>query len=245
MTDMTNPTSAEHQSVPHHEHTPAHPHPPVHPSSAPQGTGLVPGLATNRIETLADGVFAIVMTLLVFGITVPASERVADIGLGAALLELAPNFVSYVISFVILGVYWVGHHNQFFWIKRSNRTLLWINIFFLMFVSLIPFSAGLLSRYGSEALTIIIYDFNLIICGLMLYVHWHYATDKARLSREVPEHIQRMVRRRILIPPLFYFGTVLLSPLSPGLSIFVDILIPLLYIFPSAIDVVFHPHKDD
>lgn len=210
------------------------------PPAAPHEPRPAPSLSTARIETLADGVFAIVMTLLVFGIVVPAQEQVNELGLTGALLTLVPNLISYFISFVILGVFWVGHHNQFFYIKRSDRTLLWINIAFLMFVALVPFSAGLLSRYGSEQISVIIYDINLILCGLTLYWHWLYGTRDNHLTHiPVDPAIRRLVVRRILLPPAFYFLSIVLSFISPEISIALDILIPVLYVLPSTIDQAF------
>ena len=107
-------------------------------------------ITTGRIETLVDGVFAIVMTVLVFDIHVPLQTEVDQVGLASALSLLAPNLLSYVITFVILGVFWVGHHNQYFYIRRADRVLLWINILFMMCVALLPFSAGVFSRYGQQ-----------------------------------------------------------------------------------------------
>jgi uncharacterized membrane protein len=210
---------------------PSAPHPEPRPA---------PSLSTARIETLADGVFAIVMTLLVFGIVVPAQEQVDELGLVGALLTLIPNLVSYFISFVILGVFWVGHHNQFFYIKRSDRTLLWINIVFMMFVALVPFSAGLLSRYGSEKISVIIYDVNLILCGLTLYWHWMYGTRDNHLTHiPVEPHVRQMVVRRILFPPALYLISIALSFVRAEISIVLDILIPILYVLPTNLDKAF------
>ncbi len=100
--------------------------------------------STTRIEALSDGVFAIAMTLMIFYIKVPQvpSERVTA-ELTRRLLDLWPQFLVYVISFVMLGVYWVGHHNQYRHIRRTNRILLWINNALLLSVTLIPFSTSL------------------------------------------------------------------------------------------------------
>src|SRR5919205_1666007 len=123
------------------------------------------GMKTARIETLVDGVFAIAMTLLIFDIRVPLPESVELSSLPAELAKLAPNLVGYVLSFVLLGVFWVGHHNQYVFIKRADRALLWLNILYLMTIAFIPFSAGLLSRYQREQLAVVIYGLNLIACG--------------------------------------------------------------------------------
>ena len=100
------------------------------------------GLATNRLEALVDGVFAVVMTLLVLDITVPSPTQPHAVAhLVRNLIALKPTVLSYALSFVIAGIYWVGHHNQFAYIRRTDRPLLWINILFLMCVAFIPFSA--------------------------------------------------------------------------------------------------------
>lgn len=99
---------------------------------------------TARLETLADGVFAIVMTLLVFELRIPELPGAAAADLWAAVVLLGPSLLSFIVSFLVLGVYWVGHHSQFQHIRRADQTLLWLNILFLMCVSLVPFSAGML-----------------------------------------------------------------------------------------------------
>lgn len=81
-------------------------------------------LDTDRVETLADGVFAIAMTILIFNINVPSLVQAAE--LPAKLLALGPRVLSYVVSFVVLGIYWIGHHNQFAYIRRADRLFLWI-----------------------------------------------------------------------------------------------------------------------
>src|SRR5215471_1982543 len=102
-------------------------------------------LGRNRIEALTDGVFAVAMTLLVLDIRVPELHQpLATAELPLKLLSLWPKFLSYTISFVILGVYWVGHHVQLSFIRRADRPLLWINILFLLWVALVPFPIGLL-----------------------------------------------------------------------------------------------------
>ncbi|MBN8638957.1 MAG: DUF1211 domain-containing protein [Anaerolineae bacterium] len=205
----------------------------------------LPTLSTARIETLADGVFAIVMTLLVFDMRVPTQEQVDAVGLGQALLALTPNIISYVISFIILGVYWVGHHNQFFYIRRSDRTLLWINILYMMFVALVPFSTGLLSRYGSDRISLIVYNLNLICVGVVLYLHWAYATrDGHLLGHALDPKVDRLVRRRILIAPSLYFLAILVSFVSIAIADLMDVLIPVLYVLPANFDSIFRGRQD-
>lgn len=217
----------------------AQPTQPTHESEHPISR-MTSAITTARIETLTDGVFAIVMTLLVFDMHLPLPEQVEQIGLLNALSLLAPNLLSYVITFVILGVFWVGHHNQFFYIRRADRVLLWINIFFNMAVALLPFSAGLFSRYGQYAEAIIVYNLNLILTGVLLFTHWWYATrDNHLLSHEIEPTVRRIVYRRILTPALLYFIAILVSLVDVELSIVIDILVPIIWVMPNRIDSLF------
>lgn len=198
-------------------------------------------ITTGRIEALTDGVFAIVMTILVFDIHVPTQDVVKQLGLLLALEQLGGNLLGYVITFVIIGVLWVGHHNQFFYIRRADRTLLWINIVFYMIVALLPFSAGVFSRYAQDRVAIAVYDVNLILAELLLFAHWAYATrDSHLLNHSIEPHVRSIVNRRILTPPLFYLAAVLLAFISVDLSIAINILMPIVWAFPSRIDHIFH-----
>ena len=87
---------------------------------------------TGRLETFADGVFAIAITLLVLGIRAPAP----NVNLGTALADEWPEFVAYVVSFLTIGIMWAQHHRRFTIIRRSNTTFAMINVVFLMFVAL-------------------------------------------------------------------------------------------------------------
>ncbi len=197
-------------------------------------------ITTARIEALTDGVFAIVMTLLVFDIHDPARELVEKIHLLPALAELIPNLIGYIITFIIIGVLWVGHHNQFFYIRRADRALLWINILFFMVVALLPFSAGLFSQYGRDPVAIVVYNVNLILASLLLYAHWAYATrDNHLLNHPIEPHVRALVNRRILTPPIFYVLAILASFVSVEVSIIINVLVPIVWALPSRMDHLF------
>jgi uncharacterized membrane protein len=144
--------------------------------------GVAAFLAVHRLAALTDGVFAMVMTLLVLGITVPEiAQSSLQAELPRRLLELWPKLYSYIISFLVLGILWAQHHRAFHAIKRSDNALVWLNIVFLMFVALIPFSTSLLGNYGTEQLSIIIYAINIILVLAMRLIIWTYATGTYRL----------------------------------------------------------------
>lgn len=133
---------------------------------------------TSRLETFADGVFAIAITLLVLGIRVPEpTEPLAE-----ALLKQAPEFLAYVVSFLTIGIMWVQHHRLFTVIRRSNSTFAMINVIFLMFIAFVPFPTAVLAqRIGSgvDAVTAtLLYGGTMIGTAVMFNVIWRYASSR-------------------------------------------------------------------
>lgn len=189
-------------------------------------------LRTNRIEALGDGVFAIVMTLLILEIHVPAFHGTTT--LPAALAKLWPKFLCYLVSFVTLGVYWVAHHLHFYTIKKADRGLLWINILFLMCVGVVPFSTALLGEHYREKAAVIFFGFNMILIGLSLYLHWAYATAGKRLvDDDVDPGLVSTVKHVILMGPVVYLIAIGLSFVHTTISLALFALVNLLYIIPG------------
>src|SRR5579859_4030399 len=135
-------------------------------------------LSTSRLEAFSDGVFAVAITLLVLNLQVPqlaasavAKELVPDLG------KLWPKLLIYALSFVIVGIYWVAHHNTFHYIKRSDRTLLWLNLLLLLCIVFIPFPTALVGQYPEQQISVASYGGTLVITGLVLQLLWWYATS--------------------------------------------------------------------
>jgi uncharacterized membrane protein len=109
---------------------------------------------TNRLEAFSDGVFAIAITLLVLEIKVPAQLEIrAAGGLWSALAQRWPNYVGYVLSFLVIGVMWANHHTLFEYIRRANRTLIVMNLFLLMGVGFLPFPTAVLADHLADPAT--------------------------------------------------------------------------------------------
>ena len=135
----------------------------------------------NRIEALADGIFAVAMTILVLELHVPDLGPVAsEAGLLAALRSLEPKVFSFGSGFVILGTLWIGHRFQFHYIRRSNRAILWINLAFLLTISFLPFVVALIGTYGPMRVTCVLYGATLVAALACLLVQWLYATGPSR-----------------------------------------------------------------
>ena len=195
------------------------------------------GLNKSRIEALSDGVFAIAMTLLILDVKVPAIEPGREVELARRLWEVAPRFLAYVMSFLIIGVNWVGHHAQLHFIRRTDRFYLWSNLFYLLTISALPFAAGVLGQYPSQPAAILLYCGNLILSGLLLYGQLLYAAGPAMLfDPDIDPGFIAAGGRRILMGPCIYVAASAVSFLSPGLSLALCIITPLLYILPGKVD---------
>ena len=106
------------------------------------------GLEKNRLEALADGIFAVSLTLLVLDIKLPETATATTHDeLVRNLLGLERHLVIYVISFVVIGIFWINHHVQFHFVKRTNRGLIWINLLYLLLVSFVPFATDLIGDH--------------------------------------------------------------------------------------------------
>ncbi len=195
----------------------------------------VAGLGTNRLEAFSDGVFAVAITLLVLNLQVP--QLVAGSELVSRLGALWPKLLSYALSFVLVGIYWVAHHNTFHYIKRSDRNLLWLNILLLMCMVFLPFPTALLGQYPEQRVAIIIYAGTLVITGLVLQALWWYATSGYRLvDRTIDPRLVQRATRRNLTAPLIYLLAIGISVFSVPASFVLLILVPLYYILPGRID---------
>lgn len=191
-------------------------------------------ITRDRIVSLTDAVLAIVMTLLVLGIVVPELSRSeAATELPKRLLELLPDVWAYAISFIILGFFWVGHTDQFRYIKRADRTLLWITIFYLMSIAFIPFSTDLIGEYGDQPISEIIYGINIIIVIIWAYLLWKHATKEHRLvDSDLDSKFITRMSRRIIVGAIVYMIAIAVSFLSTQASLILFILIPVPYLIP-------------
>lgn len=203
-------------------------------------------MSTSRMEAFSDGVFAIIVTLLILSIRLPQIPRdqVAR-QLPGQLMQLWPHVLSYVLSFLVVGVYWVAHHSLCKVIVKSDRGLLWINNFFLMLAAFLPFPAALLGEYGDQQIIIVLYAASLLLTGGCLSLLWFYCTHRRRLvNPQMSSKLVRLVHIKILVLPAVAVGAVCLSYFSPRLSILVFFGSVLFYLFPSPTDEHLDQHTE-
>jgi uncharacterized membrane protein len=159
------------------------------------------GTNVERTVFFSDAVFAIAITLLALEIRVPDDPR----DLGEALLELWPRFISFFISFWFVGTYWVAHHRAFRYVSGYDRRLLFINLLFLMWIVLIPFSSSLLGEHGDYQVVVIIYATHIALTGLTLQWVWRYAWRDERLmdASRMDERERRYNELGLSVPLVF------------------------------------------
>jgi uncharacterized membrane protein len=190
----------------------------------------------SRLEAFSDGVFAIAITLLILDIRFPEIEYSQ---FREGLVSILPRILAYALSFIIIGLYWVIHHNSMHVMRKTDRGFLWLNILFLLCVSFIPFPTSLVGRYPFQAWPIIIYGITLITCNaigyiMVLYVHYHR-------HLAIPEFSEKYLRGHT---PSYvfingaYLCAILLAHSFPLLSY-------LIYIGVVVVLVIFLPKLDD
>lgn len=195
-------------------------------------------VSTARLEAFSDGVFAIAITILVISLSVPEIPKpLVATELPRKLMELWPGkLVSYVLSFVIVGMFWVAHHAAFRHIRRADRGLLWLNIFFLLWVSFLPFPTALLGQYFDQRLAVGIYALTLLVTGLALQGLWRYATSNRRLvDRDLDPALVRELSRKNLVAPGLALVALALAFVHVGLAIVPLLLVPVLFVLPTRV----------
>jgi uncharacterized membrane protein len=197
---------------------------------------------TERLRSFSDGVFSIVITLLVLELKVPELAADARQDSAALLWELAglwPKLGSYLASFIVVGIYWVAHHNMFLYVVRVNRQLLWLNLIYLMSVSLIAFSAAVAGTYPHNAVAVALYGLNLVLVGVVLNWTWHYAISRGLIDDGHHPAVIKVIRLVSAAPLLFYSLAALLAFVHPGVALAIYIIVPTVYILPGVIELLF------
>jgi uncharacterized membrane protein len=180
------------------------------------------GRELDRIVNFSDGVFAIVITLLVLDIRVPdIPEGLVSQELPSRILALSPKFLSYVISFLVIAIYWQAHHRVFRPIRRYDRTLLWLNFLFLMSISFLPFPTSLLGEYSDEQLSVVIYAATAALASLLLLSISWYATAEHRLvASDLGDEVERNGRVQGLAVPVVFVLSIGISFFSPRAAMY-------------------------
>ena len=192
------------------------------------------GQSLDHLTALSDGLFAVAMTLLVLDLRVPVSTAgpvYSEHGLWRVLLEMGPSFAAYLLSFTMLGTFWLAQHTLLGILGRCDRTLTWINLGFLFVVSLLPFSAALLAHDDRLRLAVGVYWLNIFLLGAGLEWAARYGR-RVLLPGDAVQARSRLAtfRRRILLAQTLYAAAALLCLVSTLVSVIALALVQLCFI---------------
>ncbi len=197
------------------------------------------GLSKTRVEALSDGVFAIAMTILVFDIKLPVlAPSLSPHELLHALANQWPYFVSYFVSFTVLGMFWTAHNAFFhFFFRTTTRVLIQLNMLYLMFIALIPFSAHFIGTHEDSELAITIYGMNVVIIGALAFIMFKYALYSHDIdTSHIPSLVITQARIRILLPPSFALLGMVIVWVSHGLALFFFAFPVIFNLIPGTLD---------
>lgn len=152
----------------------------------------------ERITLFSDGVIAIAITLLVLDIHLPDVPLGSGSALRDALVDLGPKYFAYVLSFLVVGSFWIGHLQKFRLIRRYDAGLIWLNLLFLMTIGFVPFASSVLARHAG-ATGEAFYDGTMLVAGLLSAATWLYASSGDRL---IDADLDPALRRRSLLAPV-------------------------------------------
>jgi len=183
-------------------------------------------MTTNRIETLIDGIFAIAMTLLVLELAVPQIRgHLSDIAIQQAIYGILSQFIAFILSFILLAMFWTISHRHFYQIKRVDSILLWINVVWLLFIVMVPFSESLTGEYGRFTTPHVIFNLNMLGISLFLFLNWYYASKKSFIDKNIDPARITSIKRVNLAFILITLLALALSFIIPGWSSMVYLLI--------------------
>jgi uncharacterized membrane protein len=187
----------------------------------------IAGQSVERLAALSDGIFGVAMTLLLLDLKVVKVTTEAQ--LLRQLLHLLPDLAVYLMSFVTLGIFWVGQQTQLNHLKSSDRHLTWINLVFLFAVTIVPFSTRLLVDHIALRTALLVYWANILLLGVFLYISWKRATRAGLVDEGMTVAMQAAVCNRIVIAQSLYAAGAALCFISNYVSIGVIVMLQLNY----------------
>ena len=170
----------------------------------------------ERVVFFSDAVFAIAITLLVIDLRLPdlpSSATNADVA--AALAALAPRLVAYVLSFAVIGLYWMAHWRRFHYIARVDERFLALNLVLLGFIAFIPFPTSLQGEHGNVPIVVAIYALTLAVSGFLGAASWVYAVRAGLTRPDMTPTDVRLGLYRGLSGPAVFLGSLVLLPIGP------------------------------
>ena len=182
-------------------------------------------MTTNRLEAFSDGVLAIIITIMVLELKVPEE------GTFEVLKPLLPKIISYIISFIYVGIYWNNHHHLFQIIEKVNGRILWANLILLFFLSLIPFSSAWMGENHFAQNTVALYGVNLVLCAIA----FNFITNSALSfeGKDAPLAKAYKNKAKENISTILYIIGIILSFFYPKISLLLYFIVAAIWLIPD------------
>jgi uncharacterized membrane protein len=190
---------------------------------------------TARLETFADGVMAIAITLLILEVRVPHAEGRS---LWSALIRQWPSYAGFIVSFLTIGIIWVNHHHMFKLIERTTHAFLMLNVVFLMTICILPFPTALVADYvrnpDGRAVATAVYGGAMTAIAVMFNVVWRYAgTGHHLLLPGISDEMLAKMNRDYLAGPVVYGAATLIALIQPYVSLAIFALLCVYWLLPG------------
>jgi uncharacterized membrane protein len=182
-------------------------------------------MGKNRLEAFSDGVIAIIITIMVLELKVPHGDDLS------VLSELLPVFVSYILSFIYIGIYWNNHHHMLHIVHKVNGPILWANMHLLFWLSLVPFVTGWMGENHFTALPVALYGINLLMAAIAYFILSHalirHHGKDSKLARAFGADLKGM------ISPTIYAIAIPLSFVNPWVAFSLYVLVAAIWVVPD------------
>lgn len=194
-------------------------------------------LSTRRIEMFSDGIFAIIVTLLVLDLKVPDIAHTLSTQEGInVLINLIPQFIAFALSFLVIAIFWGNHHQFFSTLKYADRRFLWLNNFLLFWLCFIPFPTAFLGRYPTNVPAVMLYGFVLCAAASSFSLMLYHASFRGNLvDAHIPMKVRHDMQKKSYWGILSYGLSVVFAPLSIYISLAIFFIVPLIYFVPQKI----------
>ncbi len=183
-------------------------------------------MTTGRLEAFSDGVIAIIVTIMVLELRAPSQPTLA------ALLKVAPVFISYALSFLVVAIMWVNHHHLIHAVHKVTARLLWSNIYLLFWMSLVPFVTDYLGKNYREPMAVALYGLDLVLCASAFYLLRIVLVQQDRHDSTLADY-HALIQRKNAFSAALYLASVPLAYVSIYASFFIFALIPATYFLPE------------
>lgn len=183
----------------------------------------------DRVNNFSDAIFAIAITLLVLEVKVPTSTDLAQFGTAGVLTKLIPSFISLLVSFLVTALYWRSHLTMAQFVRTYDNRLLWLNLWLLLFVVLLPFSTGFYAKNFTQDGPFIFYCLNLVAIGIFNYAMIRHIIKTHGIDDQLTPVIAQWFKLRAWVAPVVWLFSAVITPVTPTFARFAFIGIFVIY----------------